>query len=71
MLDGFRFWMQENLLTFGPFGLMIPARNATDSWDPAESNMRNKFICESVALLKTDEMNDADANLKSAVLGAV
>lgn len=55
VLDYFRFWAWENLGTIGPFGLMIPARNATDSWDPAEQNMFNKFICESVALLKTDD----------------
>lgn len=55
VLDDFRFWVQEELGTFGPYGLMIPARNATDSWDAAEPEMRNKLICESVALLKTDD----------------
>lgn len=55
VLDDFRFWAQEKLGTFGQYGLMIPGRNATDSWDPAEPDMRNKLICESVALLKTDD----------------
>lgn len=55
VLDDFRFWVQEELGTFGPYGLMIPARNATNSWDAAEPEMRNKLICESVALLKTDD----------------
>lgn len=55
VLDDFRFWVKADLGTFGQFGLMIPARNAADSWDPAEPNMRNKLICESVALLKTDD----------------
>ncbi|XP_075899295.1 C-type lectin domain family 12 member B-like isoform X2 [Nelusetta ayraudi] len=53
--DTLGFWAQEDLGTFGQYGLMIPARNATDSWDPAKADMENKLICESVALLKTDD----------------
>lgn len=54
-LDDLRFWLRETIGTFGRFGLMIPAREPASSWDPAEDGMFNKFICESVALLRTDD----------------
>lgn len=54
VLDDFRFWVKEELGTPGPFGLLIPQRDPTDSWDQAENAMRNKFICESAALIRVD-----------------
>lgn len=55
LLYNFRFWIREKLSTSQRFGLMVPARVPNSSWSPEERRFLNKFICESVALLKTDE----------------
>ncbi|XP_038566652.1 natural killer cells antigen CD94 isoform X7 [Micropterus salmoides] len=52
--DTLRYWIKEDLGTLGPCALMIPWKNATDSWDPADCEMNNKFICESEVLIKSN-----------------
>ncbi|KAJ0000565.1 hypothetical protein NQD34_012407 [Periophthalmus magnuspinnatus] len=49
-VDTLGFWMNVSLGTPGPKVLIIPDQNVTQSWDPADNNMQNKFICESKAL---------------------
>uniref|UniRef100_UPI0037E77161 natural killer cells antigen CD94-like n=1 Tax=Semicossyphus pulcher TaxID=241346 RepID=UPI0037E77161 len=50
--DTLGYWM--TLGSSGPCGLMIPGKNLTASWDPAQCNFRNKFICESEVLIKSN-----------------
>ncbi|XP_054478103.1 C-type lectin domain family 12 member B-like isoform X2 [Anoplopoma fimbria] len=50
--DTLGYWLMENLGTPGKCGLMIPGRNLTASWDPADCPMRNRFICASDVLTK-------------------
>ncbi|XP_040020103.2 C-type lectin domain family 4 member A isoform X2 [Gasterosteus aculeatus] len=35
-------------------GLMVPERKPSASWSPADCYMRNKFICEADALIRSD-----------------
>ncbi|CAL1612214.1 unnamed protein product [Knipowitschia caucasica] len=49
--DTLGFWMKMDFGKYGPRGLLIPQQNVTESWDPAEGQMLNKFICESKALM--------------------
>lgn len=49
-----RYWMKEELGTPGPCALMIPERDPSASWDPADCAMENKFICESEALMRSN-----------------
>ncbi|XP_033968666.1 struthiocalcin-1-like isoform X4 [Trematomus bernacchii] len=46
------YWIGESFGDPGRCALMIPGRNVTASWDPADCGMQNKFICESDVLVK-------------------
>lgn len=48
----FSYWAGEEIGTPGSHGLFIPGINLTASWDPADFEMLNKFICESDALIR-------------------
>ncbi|XP_049901893.1 natural killer cells antigen CD94-like [Epinephelus moara] len=52
--DTLRFWMLEQIGTPGPCALMIPRSSDTANWDPAESIMQNKFVCESDVLIRSN-----------------
>ncbi|XP_059195844.1 killer cell lectin-like receptor subfamily F member 1 [Centropristis striata] len=52
--DTLGYWMMKEQGTPGPCALMIPGRDLTASWDPANCVMRNKFICEIDALIKSN-----------------
>ncbi|KAK5892098.1 hypothetical protein CesoFtcFv8_012512 [Champsocephalus esox] len=50
--DTLGYWIGESFGDSGRCALMIPGRNVTASWDPANCWMKNKFICESDVLVK-------------------
>ncbi|XP_074540308.1 CD209 antigen-like protein A [Halichoeres trimaculatus] len=50
--DTLGYWM--TIGSSGPCGLILPQRNLTANWDPAQCHFENKFICESEALIKSD-----------------
>ncbi|XP_034067385.1 C-type lectin domain family 4 member G isoform X1 [Gymnodraco acuticeps] len=50
--DTLGYWIGESFEDVGQCALMIPGRNVTASWDPADCGMKNKFICESDVLVK-------------------
>ncbi|XP_063735253.1 early activation antigen CD69-like isoform X2 [Eleginops maclovinus] len=52
--DTLGYWIRESLGQSGCCGLMIPGRNLTASWDPANCVMQNKFICESNVLIRSN-----------------
>ncbi|XP_076594103.1 C-type lectin domain family 4 member A-like isoform X2 [Chaetodon auriga] len=52
--DTLSYWMEERLGATGPCALMIPGRNVSANWDPAECTMNNKFICEHEVLIKSN-----------------
>ncbi|XP_030014439.1 C-type lectin domain family 9 member A-like isoform X2 [Sphaeramia orbicularis] len=51
--DTLGFWIQEPFGPVGSYALMIPGRPTNASWDKAEGEMWNKFICEQEILLKS------------------
>ncbi|XP_071326255.1 C-type lectin domain family 9 member A isoform X2 [Trachinotus anak] len=51
--DTLGYWGEEQLADAGPCALMIPKKNPTASWDPANCKMLNKFICESDILTRS------------------
>lgn len=52
--DTLLYWLKTELSTPGQCALMIPKKDPTASWDPAECKMFNKFICESEALIRSN-----------------
>nr|XP_020480684.1 C-type lectin domain family 7 member A-like isoform X2 [Monopterus albus] len=50
--DTLRYWMKDTSSVSSLYALMIPGKNITASWDPADSKMQNKFICEDNVLIK-------------------
>ncbi|XP_041649742.1 C-type lectin domain family 4 member A-like isoform X2 [Cheilinus undulatus] len=52
--DTLRYWMPGPLGKLGPCALIIPQRNLTANWDPAEEEFLNKFICERQTLIRTN-----------------
>lgn len=53
--DTHMFWIEGGLGASGRCVMMIPQRNATASWDPADCRMENRFICEAEALLSSNQ----------------
>ncbi|KAM7383038.1 hypothetical protein PAMP_002725 [Pampus punctatissimus] len=50
--DTLQYWMMEKLGDSGQCALMIPGRDVTASWDPANCLFWNKLICETEALMR-------------------
>ncbi|KAM4581426.1 regenerating islet-derived protein 4-like isoform 2-T2 [Odontesthes bonariensis] len=44
--DTLGYWMNQPFGGSGPFALMIPNRNLTESWDTTDNEFKNRFICE-------------------------
>ncbi|KAF1388324.1 hypothetical protein PFLUV_G00089020 [Perca fluviatilis] len=52
--DTLRYWLKDQIGDRGPCALLIPGRNSTASWDPADCIMQNKFICERDVLIRSN-----------------
>ncbi|XP_060936935.1 C-type lectin domain family 17, member A-like [Limanda limanda] len=47
------YWIQERVGYDGGYAMTFPGYDVTASWGPARHYMRNKFICEHEALIRT------------------
>ncbi|XP_068180573.1 natural killer cells antigen CD94-like [Antennarius striatus] len=52
-LDTLSYWMEEDIGTVGSNALLIPGRKPTASWDTAEYEMQNKFICKRKVIVRS------------------
>ncbi|XP_053288391.1 C-type lectin domain family 17, member A [Pleuronectes platessa] len=47
------YWNQTKVHYDGKYAMTFPTHNVTASWGPARGTMKNKFICEHEALIRT------------------
>ncbi|XP_007570637.1 snaclec coagulation factor IX/factor X-binding protein subunit A-like isoform X1 [Poecilia formosa] len=52
-VDTLGFWMQKPFSFPGKNALLVPNRNPTTSWAKADSEFKNRFICEGKALTRS------------------
>ncbi|XP_017164774.1 C-type lectin domain family 4 member G-like isoform X2 [Poecilia reticulata] len=52
-VDTLGFWMQKPFSFPGKNALLVPNRNPTTSWAEADSEFKNRFICEGKALTRS------------------